>query len=93
MYYLERVNYTTTFGDKVTFDQNGDASPIYDVMNWILLPDGRIKVQSVGEVKRSASKEEELTIDEVKIFWNFKPKKVKKLLYCNVKCNSHIALN
>ncbi|XP_036005818.1 extracellular calcium-sensing receptor-like isoform X1 [Fundulus heteroclitus] len=75
MYYLEKVNFTTQFGDQVTFDENGDALPIYDVMNWIWQPNGRITVHSVGEVKRSTSQEEELKIDEYKIFWNFESKK------------------
>ena len=69
---MEKVNFTTTFGDQVSFDENGDVLAIYDVMNWLQLPDGRIKVQNVGEVKG-----EELIIDEDKIFWNFKSKKVK----------------
>ena len=76
MFYLEKVNFTTTFGDQVSFDENGDALAIYDVMNWLWLPDGRTKVQNVGEVKRSAFKGEELTIDEEKIFWNSQSKKV-----------------
>ena len=76
MYYLEKVNFTTTFGDQVSFDENGDALPIYDIMNWLWLPEGKAKVQNVGEFKRSAFKGEELTIDEDKIFWNFEPKKV-----------------
>lgn len=76
MYYMETVNFTTPFGDEVSFDENGDASPIYDVMNWVWLPDGRTKVQNVGEVKRSAFKGEELTIDEDRIFWNFESNKV-----------------
>ena len=76
MYYLEKVNFTTTFGDQVSFDENGDALAIYDVMNWLWLPDGTTKVQNVGEVKRSAFIDEELTIDEDKIFWNFESKKV-----------------
>ncbi|XP_073342394.1 extracellular calcium-sensing receptor-like [Pagrus major] len=71
VYYLQKVNFTTPFGDQVSFDENGDALPIYDIMNWLWLPDGRTKLQNVGEVKRSASKGEELTIDEDKIFWNF----------------------
>ncbi|XP_036934175.1 extracellular calcium-sensing receptor-like [Acanthopagrus latus] len=71
MYYLEKVNFTTPIGDQVSFDENGEALPIYDVMNWLQLPDGRTKVQNVGEVKKSVSKGEELTIDEDKIFWNF----------------------
>ncbi|XP_023207632.1 extracellular calcium-sensing receptor-like [Xiphophorus maculatus] len=85
MHYLERVNFTTAFGDQVMFDENGDALPIYDIMNWIWLPDGTIKVQSVGEVQRSASKEEELTIDEVKIFWNFESKKPPRSV-CSDSC-------
>ncbi|XP_059187148.1 extracellular calcium-sensing receptor-like [Centropristis striata] len=58
VHYLQNVNFTTSFGDQVLFDENGDALPIYDVMNWLWLPDGRTKVQNVGEVKRSAFKGE-----------------------------------
>uniref|UniRef100_A0A3P8VYH8 G-protein coupled receptors family 3 profile domain-containing protein n=1 Tax=Cynoglossus semilaevis TaxID=244447 RepID=A0A3P8VYH8_CYNSE len=49
MFYLEKVNFTTSFSDQVSFDENGDALPIYDIM-WV---------------------DEELMIDENKIFWNF----------------------
>ncbi|XP_062274865.1 extracellular calcium-sensing receptor-like [Scomber scombrus] len=71
VYYLQKVNFTTPFGDQVSFDENGDALPIYDIMNWQWLPDGRIKVQTVGAVTKSVIKGEEFTIDEDKIFWNF----------------------
>lgn len=77
VYYLEKVNFTTPFGDQVSFDENGDALPIYDIMNWLWLSDGRMKVQNVGEVKRSPLRGEEVTIQENKIFWNFESKKVK----------------
>ena len=60
----------------MSFDENGDALPIYDIMNWLQLPDGTTKLQNVGKVKRSAFKGEELTIDEDQIFWNFESKKV-----------------
>ena len=73
---MQKVNFTTPFGDQVSFDENGDALPIYDIVNWLWLPDGRTKVQNVGEVKRSDHKGEELTIDDDKIFWNIKLKKV-----------------
>uniref|UniRef100_A0A3P9B4W6 Extracellular calcium-sensing receptor-like n=1 Tax=Maylandia zebra TaxID=106582 RepID=A0A3P9B4W6_9CICH len=75
VYYLERVNFTTPFGDQVSFDENGDVVPIYDVMNWLWLPDGSTTVQNVGEVKGSAFKGEEILLDEDKIFWNFNSKK------------------
>lgn len=73
---MQNVNFTTQFGDQVSFDENGDALPIYDIVNWVWLPDGRTKVQNVGKVRRSDSNVEELTINEDKIFWNFETKKV-----------------
>uniref|UniRef100_A0A3Q3MEV8 Extracellular calcium-sensing receptor-like n=1 Tax=Mastacembelus armatus TaxID=205130 RepID=A0A3Q3MEV8_9TELE len=85
VYYLEKVNFTTSFGDQVSFDENGDILPIYDIMNWLWLPDGRVEVQSVGEVKRSPFKGEELTLDEDKIYWNFESKKPPRSL-CSESC-------
>ncbi|KAM9358875.1 extracellular calcium-sensing receptor-like [Symphorus nematophorus] len=85
LYYLEKVNFTTSFGDQVSFDENGDPLPIYDIINLLPLPDGRPKLQSVGEVKRSAFKGEELTIDEDKIFWNFESKKPPRSV-CSESC-------
>ncbi|XP_047450514.1 extracellular calcium-sensing receptor-like [Mugil cephalus] len=85
LYYLNKVNFTTSFGDQVSFDENGDALPIYDILNWLWLPDGRTVVQNVGEVKKSAFKGEEITIDEEKIFWNFKTKKPPRSL-CSESC-------
>ncbi|XP_068441129.1 extracellular calcium-sensing receptor-like [Clinocottus analis] len=85
MHYLEKVNFTTSFGDQVSFDENGDALPIYDVMNWLQLPDGRTKVQNVGLVKKLAYKGEELTLDDDKIFWNFDSKQ-SPLSVCSESC-------
>ena len=76
MHYLQKINFTTSFGDHVTFDENGDSLPIYDVMNWAWLPDGSAKVRHVGVFKTSASGDEELILDEKRIFWNFESTKV-----------------
>ncbi|XP_067451901.1 extracellular calcium-sensing receptor-like [Thunnus thynnus] len=85
VHYLQKVNFTTPFGDQVSFDENGDALPVYDIMNWLWLPDGRTKVQNVGEVKKSAFKGEELTLDENKIFWNFQSKEPPQSV-CSESC-------
>ncbi|XP_026220358.1 extracellular calcium-sensing receptor-like [Anabas testudineus] len=85
VHYLQKVNFTTSFGDQVSFDEYGDVLPIYDIMNWLWLPDGRTKVQNVGEVKRSAFKGEELTIYEEKIFWNFEQRKPPQSV-CSESC-------
>ncbi|XP_019125491.2 extracellular calcium-sensing receptor-like [Larimichthys crocea] len=85
VHYLQNVNFTTQFGDQVSFDENGDALPIYDIVNWVWLPDGRTKVQNVGKVRRSDSNVEELTINEDKIFWNFETKKPPRS-FCSESC-------
>ncbi|XP_050925204.1 extracellular calcium-sensing receptor-like [Lates calcarifer] len=85
VHYLQKVNFTTSFGDQVSFDENGDVLPIYDIMNWQWLPDGQIKVQTVGEVKKSVSKGDELILDEGKIFWNFESKKPPRSV-CSESC-------
>lgn len=77
MHYLQKVNFTTSFGDEVSFDENGDPLPIYDVMNWVWLPKGGTEVKNVGEVQRSTLKGNDLIIEEDKIFWNFETKKVR----------------
>ncbi|KAM9733897.1 extracellular calcium-sensing receptor-like [Menidia menidia] len=73
-HYLQMVNFSTSFGDQVSFDENGDALPIYDVMNWMWHPGGSVKVQNVGEVKKSASGGEVLKLNADKLFWNFESK-------------------
>ncbi|XP_063763113.1 extracellular calcium-sensing receptor-like [Eleginops maclovinus] len=82
--YLGKVNFTTPFGDQVSFDENGDALPIYDIMNWQWLTDGKTKVQSVGDVRESA-RGGELTLDEEKIFWNFGAKQPPRSV-CSESC-------
>ncbi|KAG7217889.1 hypothetical protein INR49_020796, partial [Caranx melampygus] len=85
VHYLQNVNFTTSFGDEVSFDENGDVLPIYDITNWQWLPDGRINIQNVGEVKKSAFKGEELTLHEDKIFWNFESKQPPRSV-CSESC-------
>ncbi|CAL8334770.1 unnamed protein product [Boreogadus saida] len=85
VYYLDRINFTTPFGDQVSFDENGDALPIYDVMNWLWLPDGSTFVQNVGVVKETAAKGGETTLKEDIIFWNFVPKKPPRSV-CSESC-------
>ncbi|KAL0973509.1 hypothetical protein UPYG_G00204990 [Umbra pygmaea] len=85
LYYLERVNFTTGFGDHVSFDANGDALPIYDIMNWVWLPDGSMQVKNVGMVNKSAPPGEELMLEENRIFWNFELKKPPRSV-CSESC-------
>ncbi|MBN3324578.1 CASR protein, partial [Atractosteus spatula] len=71
LHYLARVNFTTHYGDRVSFDENGDALAIYDVMNWQRADDGAVKTETIGLYDESAPAGQELTLNEDKIFWNF----------------------
>ncbi|WP_227487696.1 hypothetical protein, partial [Nocardioides malaquae] len=68
---------TRSSGEQVSYDENGNnASPNMDVLNWVWLPDGGLKVQKVGVFKTSTSGGEELILDEDRIFWSFESTKV-----------------
>uniref|UniRef100_A0A4W5RNQ1 G-protein coupled receptors family 3 profile domain-containing protein n=1 Tax=Hucho hucho TaxID=62062 RepID=A0A4W5RNQ1_9TELE len=80
-----RVNFTTGFGDRVSFDDNGDALAIYDILNWVWLQDGSVQVENVGVIDESAPAGQELTLDEDRIFWNFESKKPPRSV-CSESC-------
>ncbi|XP_066566530.1 extracellular calcium-sensing receptor-like [Amia ocellicauda] len=71
LHYLKRVNFTTHYGDRVSFDENGDVPTIYDVMNWQRANDGSMKIETIGLFDESAPAGQELTLQKDKIFWNF----------------------
>ncbi|XP_062409080.1 extracellular calcium-sensing receptor-like [Sardina pilchardus] len=85
LHYLQSVNYTTSFGDHVSFDENGDALAIYDILNWHGMPDGTMKTRTVGVVDESRPTGKVLSIDEDKIFWNFESKKPPRSV-CSESC-------
>uniref|UniRef100_A0A3Q2YKV1 Olfactory receptor C family, q19 n=1 Tax=Hippocampus comes TaxID=109280 RepID=A0A3Q2YKV1_HIPCM len=85
LHYLQKVNFNTSFGDQVSFDDSGDAVRIYDIINWQWLPGGKTKIQHVGEVKESAFKGEELTLHDNKIVWSFGSEKAPRSV-CSESC-------
>ncbi|XP_034024143.1 extracellular calcium-sensing receptor-like [Thalassophryne amazonica] len=84
-HYLQNVNFTTSSGDQVQFDENGDSLPIYDIVNWQWLPDGTIKIENVGVIQKSAWKGEELMLEEHRIYWNLQFKETPKSV-CGESC-------
>ncbi|KAI7802576.1 putative extracellular calcium-sensing receptor [Triplophysa rosa] len=68
---MRKSEFTTGFGDRVSFDKNGDALAIYDVMNWQPSSDGSIIVRTVGVVDEGAATGKVLTLNEEALYWNF----------------------
>ncbi|XP_077050090.1 extracellular calcium-sensing receptor-like isoform X1 [Siphateles boraxobius] len=85
VHYLQKVNFTTGFGDHVSFDENGDALAIYDVMNWQPRTDGSISIYTVGVVNDGPETGMVLTLEEDAIYWNFETKKAPQSV-CSESC-------
>ncbi|XP_067275444.1 extracellular calcium-sensing receptor-like [Pseudorasbora parva] len=85
VHYLQKVNFTTGFGDHVSFDENGDVLAIYDVMNWQPNSDGSIIVRTVGVVNEGATTGKVLTLNEDALYWNFETKKAPRSV-CSESC-------
>ncbi|XP_066566350.1 extracellular calcium-sensing receptor-like [Amia ocellicauda] len=71
LHYMKTVNFTIQYGDRVSFDENGDTPAIYDVMNWQRGNDGSMKIETIGLFDESTPAGQELTLQEDKIFWHF----------------------
>ncbi|XP_043558920.1 extracellular calcium-sensing receptor-like [Chiloscyllium plagiosum] len=76
--YLKEVNFTTTLGDEVRFNANGDPLAVYDLLNWQVDSNGNIKYVKVGQYDASAETENQLVIQENAIIWNGGQKMVIK---------------
>ncbi|XP_028817517.1 extracellular calcium-sensing receptor-like isoform X2 [Denticeps clupeoides] len=71
LHYLHGVNFTTAYGDQVSFDENGDALAIYDIVSWTGVSGGAMKGREVGVVDESQPAGKVLRLDDEKIVWNF----------------------
>lgn len=45
---MRNVRFTTKSGEDIYFDENGDPTARYDLLNWQQGPDGKIKFITVG---------------------------------------------
>ncbi len=63
----------------MSFDKNGDALAIYDVLNWQPSSDGSIAVHKVGVVNEGVATGMVLTLNEEAIYWNFETNNVTNI--------------
>ncbi|XP_039609128.1 extracellular calcium-sensing receptor-like [Polypterus senegalus] len=71
MHYLKTVNFTSHLGERVAFDENGDALAIYDIVNWQMGSDGNVEIKTVGIYDKAAGTSQEIFLKEDMLFWNF----------------------
>ncbi|XP_048837887.1 extracellular calcium-sensing receptor-like isoform X1 [Brienomyrus brachyistius] len=67
--YLEKVNFTTKYGEQVSFDINGDPIARYELVNWHLTDAGTMKFKTVGLYDASLPSNKKFALDQGNIVW------------------------
>ncbi|XP_047195433.1 extracellular calcium-sensing receptor [Hippoglossus stenolepis] len=69
LHYLQNINFTTTQGERVTFDQNGDSPARYELINLQRVTSGTAHVSTVGVFDATLPGERQFVMNGVKIVW------------------------
>ncbi|XP_029470775.1 extracellular calcium-sensing receptor-like [Rhinatrema bivittatum] len=67
--HLKRVHFWNPVGEELYFNERGDASSVFDIMNWHLTPDGDNRYHTVGIYNPLASTDSKLILNESLIHW------------------------
>ncbi|XP_039596751.1 extracellular calcium-sensing receptor-like [Polypterus senegalus] len=71
LHYLKNVDFINQLGERVAFDENGDALAIYDIVNWQLDNSGTVNIKTIGVFDKAATLGKELYLQENSMFWKF----------------------
>ncbi|XP_043926783.1 extracellular calcium-sensing receptor-like [Protopterus annectens] len=85
-YYLQKVSFTSTLGEEVKFDNYGDSSTSYDIINWQKSKEGSVQFVTVGYFTAAGTKGQELMINENAVIWNGDQRQVPKSV-CSESCH------
>ncbi|XP_047248718.1 extracellular calcium-sensing receptor-like [Girardinichthys multiradiatus] len=67
---MKLVNFTTKNGANIFFDNNGDSTAKYDLVNWQIKEDGSADIVSIGQFDNSLPEGTKLKLkDNMKIVW------------------------
>ncbi|XP_058242960.1 extracellular calcium-sensing receptor-like [Hemibagrus wyckioides] len=66
---LKKIHFTTTEGEDVFFDENGDPAARYDVLNWQQGKDGKTVIVKVGFYDASLQTHLQLSFNDNSISW------------------------
>ncbi|XP_029442966.1 vomeronasal type-2 receptor 26-like [Rhinatrema bivittatum] len=68
--YIKEVHFKTTDGFEIFFDDKGNGPANYDIINWVLLPNGSLSSNIVGKFNFSASSGQQLFVNQSAILWH-----------------------
>ncbi|XP_030050722.1 vomeronasal type-2 receptor 116-like [Microcaecilia unicolor] len=68
-HYLKNVHFKNGLGEDVSFDENGDLTIGYDIINIVYLPNGIQRNEIIGSYNPYAPPGQDFTVDEKAIVW------------------------
>ena len=69
LHYLQHINFTTSQGERVTFDQSGDPPARYELINLQRVTPETMHVSTVGVFDATLPRERQFTMNGMKIVW------------------------
>lgn len=81
-HYLKTVNFTTKTGERVYFDNNGNPSARYELVNWQLDNEHITKFVTIGYYDASLLAGQQFAMNKVSIVWAGDEKKVCYMCVC-----------
>ncbi|XP_067850657.1 extracellular calcium-sensing receptor-like [Heptranchias perlo] len=85
LHYMQSVNFTTSSGDNVYFDSNGDPVATYDLINWQVNKNGVPEIVTIGYYDASAPSGQPIVLNKEAIVWNGGNNKVPQAI-CTESC-------
>ncbi|XP_043922299.1 extracellular calcium-sensing receptor-like [Protopterus annectens] len=70
LHYVKAVHFLNDAGDEIFFDQNGEVSTVYDIINWHITQEGLSRYVTIGSYQSGVSTGYSLVINDSKITWN-----------------------
>ncbi|KAJ8367797.1 hypothetical protein SKAU_G00078250 [Synaphobranchus kaupii] len=70
LHYLRTVNFTTPVGEAVYFNENSEPPASYDIMNWHVGAEGKVKFVKVGQFDTVDGSDSKFYMDAKKVFWS-----------------------
>ncbi|XP_043911519.1 extracellular calcium-sensing receptor-like [Protopterus annectens] len=71
-HFVKNIHFYTRAGDEIFFDMNGDAVPMYNIINVQIFPDGSYMFAKVGKIDSRAPEGEQIKINLSAILWHEK---------------------
>ncbi|XP_039613669.1 extracellular calcium-sensing receptor-like [Polypterus senegalus] len=85
LHYLKTVNFITNYGENVYFDENGDPTAKYDLINWQNNKYGNVQFIKIGIYDASLPDGKAFKMNNISIVWVGNPGKVPRSV-CSESC-------